>query len=275
MSNAGEWLWAIVHRRPTLRRILSCFYQSILSLHWRIRKGPIAIATRHGSMFLLAEGHIAEAVWRSGFEESERKFVEHYLRPGMCVFNVGANAGLYAILAGKCVGVAGEVHAFEPACENVSRLRRNVRLNSLSNVLINHCAVSEAPGLLELCRDPTHPKLDSHFAVRPVGEGRRDLIETVESLTLDNYWSTHCSGRRSGVDMIIIDVEGAESKVLQGAMGLVSASPAVMIMAECTENLDEIAKLVRTAGLSFHLWNAAAARLERTEITRGNLFICR
>ncbi len=273
-------LRAIARTVPSLRILMLPVYALVERSMWPIRrlvsrKSPVEIQTTYGSLYMVPEGHIAQAIWQWGFEETERGFVERYLQPGMCVLNVGANSGLYAILAGRIVGPSGEVHAFEPATVNVDRLRRNLALNGLSNVSVNDCAVSDTSGTLELCRDPMHPQLDSHYSVRALGGGRGDLIERVQSTSLDEYWLRHCRGKLRPVDMIIIDVEGAELQVIKGAMSLLGASPRVVIMAECTENLEEIERLLRTIGFSFHVWDPKAGRLEPTRIIRGNLFIFR
>ena len=271
---------ATARRFPIARAVLLPVYRSVESILWPIRrllsnKRPVAIPTKYGFIYLVPEGHIAQAVWQWGFEESERTFVERQLKPGMCVINVGANSGLYAVLAGRIVGPSGEVHAFEPATVNVDRLQRNLALNGLSNVAVNHCAVSDTSGAMDLCRDPTHPQLDSHYSVRALGGGRGDLIECVQSTSLDDYWLRHNRGKLRPVDMIIIDVEGAELQVIKGAMSLLGASPGVIIMAECTKNLEEMHRILDEVGFSFYLWNTSAARLEPTEIARGNMFISR
>ena len=270
----------IAHAFPSLRSVFLPLYKLVDGQMWPLRQlvargSPIEVSTRHGSVRMLAEGHIAEEMWRSGFEEAERDFVERYLKPGMCVLNVGANSGLYTVLAARIVGQGGEVHAFEPASENVLRLRRNVALNELSNVSINQCAVSDAAGVLDLCRDPTHPMLDSHYSVHTLGQGRSNLIERVEAITLDGYWRQYCRGTLRPIDMIIIDVEGAELKVIAGAMATLEASPSVMIMAECTERLDELERTLGAIGFTFHLWDPSTERLLPTPMQRGNLFISR
>ncbi len=265
---------------PVLRVVLLPLYLIVDKCWWATRRfvsghRPVVLETSHGPIYMVPEGHIARVVSRSGFEEPERRFVERYLKPGMSVLNVGANAGLYALLAGRIVGTTGEVHAFEPASVSVDRLRRNLKLNGLSEVVVNHCAVGETSGSLDLCRDPRHPDLDSHYSVRPLGEGGTDLIERIRSVSLDDYWSNTCAGQTRNVDMIVIDVEGAELQVLAGARMLLAESKRIMVMVECTEYLDEIDNLLRPMGFSYHRWDASQANFRPTTMVRGNLFISR
>lgn len=57
------------------------------------------------------------------------------LQPGEVVYDVGANIGLYSLVAGRHVGPTGQVYSFEPHVGNASRLLRNARLNKLNEVI--------------------------------------------------------------------------------------------------------------------------------------------
>lgn len=226
---------------------------------------------------MLPEGHIAESIWKYEFEEDVRTFIEKYLKPGMCVLNIGANAGLYTLMAAKIVGAKGVVHAFEPATLNFDRLKRNVQLNGLTNVIINQMAVSDVSGSLAVLPDPAHPKLDSHYFVQRVIDGKspEGVIELINCDTLDNYWMKTCDGVLAKVDMIIIDVEGGELDVFKGAQAIFEVSPNLIMMAECTSKLDEIQALLRIKGFKFFKWNNAITMLEEISMQRGNIFAFR
>ncbi len=75
--------------------------------------------------------------------------------------------------------------------------------------------------------------------------------------------------------MIIVDVEGAELSVFNGAQALLAASPNLVIMVECTERLDEIDELLRSQGFSFFTWNVLATCLEETVMKRGTIYAMR
>src|SRR5258707_8626984 len=76
---------------------------------------------------LLPEGEIAEflAVQRF-FEKAEMALAAAYLRPGTKAIDVGANVGVYSILAERHVGKDGVVWAFEPSSESYQRLLKNL-----------------------------------------------------------------------------------------------------------------------------------------------------
>src|SRR5258708_36598071 len=66
------------------------------------------------------------------------------IKSGMTVIDVGANIGYFSALASGLVGNTGQVHAFEPIPQNVSRLRQN--LSAFRWARLYPCAVGEPPG---------------------------------------------------------------------------------------------------------------------------------
>src|ERR1035437_1956789 len=58
-------------------------------------------------------------------DESVIRLATRLLKPGMTVFDVGANIGLFAVYAAKVVGPQGRVHCFEPTTDTCRRLREN------------------------------------------------------------------------------------------------------------------------------------------------------
>lgn len=283
MKGFAECRRNIGRRFPTLRKIWSLVWGMGNDVMWYLRNiftgnRPVEVDTENGAVYMVPEGHIARLMWEGWFEKDERDFVDNYLKPGMNVINIGANAGLYTLIAAKIVGPDGEVHAFEPASTSFDRLKRNVTLNDLKNIHLNQLAMSDFKGALAVRPDPANPNLDSHYFVERL-EGKEqpaDAIEIIPCDTLDNYFHhTSYKRRLEKVDMIIIDVEGVEMSVFNGAQALLAASPNLVIMAECTERLDEIDWLLRSHGFSFYIWNAAAACLEETTMKRGTIYAMR
>lgn len=151
-------------------------------------------------------------------ERAERIFYLEYLREGMTVFDVGANVGELTMLFSRFVGATGSVHAFEPSVRAFERLETVCRAAALRNVRLNRLALAEEEGPLSLhVYDDDHMSWNTR-AVRPLEDYGIDVkplaVEEVDATTLDLY----CE--RSGVgeiDLLKIDVEGAEFQVLAGA----------------------------------------------------------
>ena len=105
---------------------------------------------------LFPEGEIAEFLSvQQFFEKTELALVSAYLKQGMKVVDVGANIGLYSILAQKMVADGGAVWAFEPSLESFQRLNRNLSLNGCHGVHAARLALSvHANTFLKLTNDP-------------------------------------------------------------------------------------------------------------------------
>lgn len=151
-------------------------------------------------------------------ERAERIFYLEYLREGMTVFDVGANVGELTLLFSRFVGANGSVHAFEPSGSGFERLESVCRAASLRNVRLNRLALAEEEGSVSL-----HVYDDDYLswttrAVRPLEDYGIHVnppsVEEVPAMTADLY----CE--RNGVekiDLLKVDVEGAEFQVLVGA----------------------------------------------------------
>ncbi len=155
------------------------------------------------------------------YYEPELAYLEKILSPGMVFVDVGANFGVYALVAGQIVGPAGKVLAFEPTARSFDVLRQNIELNRFSNVDAFEVALADRRGKawLNYGWDP----VGNWIGEGPRGENRGEVAQT-ESLDtiLEEKSVWH-------VNAIKIDVEGGEERVLRGAARcLVRSSPIVI-----------------------------------------------
>lgn len=151
-------------------------------------------------------------------EFSDMGFLLHFLRKRDLFVDVGANLGSYSILACAVVGAQGI--AFEPVPNTFERLHRNMRLNSLEQTLtcVNK-GVGAAEGFIKFSTDE-----DTTNHALANGEHSKASVD-VEIVALDSAL------RGSSPILIKIDVEGYESKVLEGAQEvLANASLRAVIM---------------------------------------------
>jgi FkbM family methyltransferase len=160
-----------------------------------------------------------------------QRLFDRYVKPGATVIDVGANIGYNAIHAARLAGRQGRVIALEPTPDTLTVLRRNIEASGLANVAIEPVAAGGIAG----ARD---------FFVR--GE-----ISAVNSLYPDSRYATVTSVLRvpvtplddlveGTVDVVKIDVEGAELDVLQGMSRLLRA-PGVTLIVEWDPLLQEMA----------------------------------
>jgi len=151
-------------------------------------------------------------------ERAERIFYLEYLREGMTVFDVGANVGELTLLFSRFVGAGGCVHAFEPTGTGFERLETLSRAASLRNVRLNRLALAEKEGAVLLyVYDGDYLSWTSR-ALRPLENYGIDVkpltTEEVPATTVDLYCETNGVAE---IDLLKIDVEGAELQVLNGA----------------------------------------------------------
>jgi FkbM family methyltransferase len=154
-------------------------------------------------------------------ERAERIFYLEYLREGMTVFDVGANVGELTTLFSRFVGAAGSVHAFEPAGRAFERLETVCRAASLRNVRLNRLALAEEEGPVSLhVYDDDYMSWNTR-AARPLEDYGIDVkplaVEEVNATTADLYCERNGV---EGIDLLKVDVEGAEFQVLVGARRL-------------------------------------------------------
>lgn len=169
--------------------------------------------------------------YRGMYEEQAVGVCAQLLREGMNFVDVGANYGLYSVVAASKVGPRGRVAAVEPQPELVQRLADNIAINSLKNVVVKSCAMGAEPGTALLHR-PSRTN-DGAAALR-LGEHEQSFGEptpvAVETLpqVLEECAIPSIEGMK-------IDVEGAELAVLQGAAPLLSQQQPEFILLECID----------------------------------------
>jgi FkbM family methyltransferase len=184
---------------------------------------PAVLEDRRGHRFrVLTSAEVEQFVVHGGGTEGEDiELARSYLAPGMTAVDVGAHIGKFAVVMGAAVGPTGAVHAFEPLPASFDRLLENLDLNGTTNVQAHRKAISDRPGEDELVlygedRD-TWSSLIPRTIERPDWVVRPDGSVRVETTTIDD---AAAELNIDHIDLLKIDVEGAEAKVLEGASGL-------------------------------------------------------
>jgi FkbM family methyltransferase len=163
-------------------------------------------------MRVAADDELARLICSGEYERSERQFAVDYLRRGDVFIDVGANAGLYTLLAAKAVGPHGAVHAFEPGSTPFGLLETSVRINGFSWITCNRAGLSNTRERRDLlsAADP----LGAYSSLgKPMNAGAISR-ENIELRTLDEFLRE--KDLFGHVAMVKIDVEGWERRVLEG-----------------------------------------------------------
>ncbi len=146
--------------------------------------------------------------------EKEMEFWRNYIKPGMTVIDVGANAGVYTFSAAVKVGPEGRVLAVEPFSGCVRCLQETCRINQFSWVSVCPGAASNFNGTLRLMLHTASELNEVVISDSEVEELHPDSFEQVSSFTLDSLLEKE---NLQKVDLIKIDAEGHEMSVLQGS----------------------------------------------------------
>lgn len=153
------------------------------------------------------------------YEPNELYFLSQILTAGMVVLDVGANEGFYSLFASRCVGTEGSVFCFEPSQREFDRLQKNIDLNAIATIHPFKIALSDFNGEAQLkIATPDHSgqnTLGDFIYAGVTSSG----VETVAVERLDD-WVDRLNIQH--VDVIKLDVEGAEFAFLKGAQQTLS-----------------------------------------------------
>ncbi len=160
----------------------------------------------------------------SPHEISEQLLVSKLVQPGMLVFDVGANIGDYSILLSKLVGSSGKVYSFEPTIITFNKLQERLFQSKCNNVCPFKNAVYSQNIQIEFNEFPEDfsawNSIGRPQMLDPQGSGQYVPIvntEVVQAITLDSFCNDNNIQK---IDYLKVDVEGAESDVLQGTIEL-------------------------------------------------------
>lgn len=167
--------------------------------------------------------------FRGSYSGDQLTLMESLLNTHSVFLDAGANQGEFSIAAARVVK-QGRVLAFEPVAEYRQRLVENIALNDFRNIEVVAVALGEQESSLpiydkqENFTDGTrHEGLPSLFA----SEGRHYAREWVPVKRLDNVLRELAI---SHVDVIKLDIEGAEWAALRGATCILASSRPTLIL---------------------------------------------
>lgn len=161
------------------------------------------------------------------YEESIFRFFQKLDIPNGTILDVGANIGIYSLMFSRVCGANGKVFSFEPGSLNYTLLGLNKLINKLHNVYAFNYAVGNHDGFGKLfLDDPTTHSMKKVFS----------KSEQVNVVKIDTFCGKNNINK---VDLIKIDVEGAEHDVLVGAEYTIKKHKPIIII-EFVENQQRI-----------------------------------
>ena len=166
-------------------------------------------------------------------EEGTTALFKKIVRSGDVVLDLGANIGYFTILAAKLVGPTGKVFSFEPEPTNFLYLTKNIELNNYTNAFAFQRAVSDKQGKTRLfvCSyDSGHHTINQYDGIEAYRRGRQSTVQAIEieTVAVDDF----LRGKTDRVDIIKMDVEGAEALALSGMKDTLRRNHTVKVFLE-------------------------------------------
>lgn len=192
-----------------MNRIIRMLLHHILD---HVKEGPIQ--TRFGFLIhFKGSGYQATSIRKDVipgiYESSCLPMIKRLIHHGDHVVDVGAHEGYISLFMSQLVGQMGRVYSFEPNQENLDFLRRNIRLNSITNIEVFEMALSDKKAKMTLYYDSDMGAWGSliHFP----------HFKTKKTVKCDVDTLDHLFEHREKIGFIKIDTEGNELNVLIGA----------------------------------------------------------
>jgi len=173
------------------------------------------------------------------------------LHPGSGAIDVGASLGEWTVPLARAVGSTGRVLAVEPVPRSAAALEATLAANSLRQAQVVRCAVGDHEGSVELAVPVvTSARSDTGTArIGVVGPGHQTLSVCIR--TLDSLAGEFGLDR---VDLIKVDVEGHERRVLDGAASILERfRPTLVIETGHEAEGDRLAIQDRLCGLGYRM----------------------
>ena len=191
-------------------------------------KDAYAVPLRDGYLFVPEEEEglllMYTGAGPDGLEPGTRRILQMITPPEGCAIDVGASVGLHTLALARSIGPSGRLFAFEAEPRLERFLRRTLHANGLHQVSLHMLAAGDknSKATFHVAKTIGHSSL---YALES-DDQEREAVE-VEIRRLDDV-----IGKDVLVDVIKIDVEGAELDVLKGAEQILQRSRECAIVAE-------------------------------------------
>ena len=204
----------------------SAYLRKIL---WRHLRRPFDICWLDDLRLRLYPGNEAcRCLFTTGrYEPNEFHLLSRLLRPGMTFIDSGAHLGLFTLFAARRVGPQGAVLSIEPSRRELSIIETNINLNHLANIKLLPVALSDRPGEVDLLVAPLAKSGHNTLGAFGFEDTALDHRERVPAHRLDDLVESH---QLSRIDIIKMDIEGAELAALRGAQASLERHHPVLLI---------------------------------------------
>jgi FkbM family methyltransferase len=191
--------------------------------------GLIEVSIKSGvlrGLLLKLDLNSEKSYWLGTYETVMIQAIHDFVKPGMIVYDIGANIGYISLVFSQAVGKQGRVYAFEPLPDNVKRIRTHIALNSLQEIVtVLPYAVYDSTGRQPFLVHELHAmgKLSS-------SSGRNETYKSqivVHTLCLNEFILKE---ENPPPDLIKIDIEGGAVTALPGMSEVLKKHQPIILM---------------------------------------------
>lgn len=161
----------------------------------------------------------------NGFESDYISYYYKMVKKGAIVFDIGANIGLFSLIAATKMSNEGAIYAFEPAEMPHKQFENSIKLNDYTIINLEKLGVADQVGKISfnVCEDDAYNSLGN----KPMKEIKEIIEINVTSV------DTFCAEKNiEKIDILKMDTEGAEYLILEGGKRIFSAEDAPIIFSE-------------------------------------------
>lgn len=179
------------------------------------------------------------AIYLGVYESDTLAFLAQRVRLGSVAIDIGANVGALTLPLARLVGAQGQVHAFEPTAYAYQKLLTNLALNVELTTRVSAqqtMLLESAEAVLDEALYASWPLSSVDAALHPLHRGALMSLRGATGCSLDDYLADRAIRR---VDLIKLDVDGNELRVLRGARTTLQRCRPVLVFELAPYILDE------------------------------------
>ena len=231
----------------------------IFKAYRSINKGRTVVALIDGITYELDlnEGIDSEIYYTGCYKASTSTIINKLCKKDFTILDIGANIGAYTFRFAKLAGPKGKVIAFEPMSWAFTKLKRNMELNNFGNVFLERLALSNRS------KDNQEVNFACSWPITDGGGSKHPLIlrstlmrDVTNVITLDDYVAKKGIGK---IDLIKLDVDGYELRVLRGAVETLKVHTPIILMElavytieEVGDSVTDLISLLQSRGYKFY-----------------------
>ena len=201
--------------------------------------------------FIFGSRELEDELREDAHMAGEVDWLQSIARPGMVALDVGANRGVTTVALARSVGPQGRVYGFEPVPAYCRVARENLVRNQAANCEVFELALGDRRQRLAF-----HERGGSSGIV----PGENGALLMVEATTIADFVHQHGIGH---VDVLSMDCEGSELRVLRGYGGLLREHAPLIF---CEIHHDYLASLGHDAGELVALLEDVGYQVEPVEV---------